>query len=72
MRPGCVHVTMQAMVDAAAIATDNGAHSLLDSVRHLLECACNILTVVHPSAQEQGLACCMLGAAVGNIIRDCC
>lgn len=37
MRPGCVHVTLQTMMDAAAIATDGGAHNLRDAVKHLLE-----------------------------------
>lgn len=37
MRPGCVHVTLQTMLDAATIATDGGAHNLRDAVKHLLE-----------------------------------
>ncbi len=37
MRPGCVHVTLQTMMDAAAMATDDGAHNLRDAVKHLLE-----------------------------------
>lgn len=37
MRPGCVHVTLQATVAASAVASDGGAHNLRNAIAHLLE-----------------------------------
>lgn len=45
MRPGCVHVTLQAMMEASAIATDGGMHNLRNAIKHLLERA------LHPALQ---------------------